>query len=100
MVLVPPMDLLDINMIKISSIFWAKPRFIDPHLVPIGKEYGCGLNISSCGYLDGSGTGFGYNNQTYDSGIGFGFGTRKCRGAENGRGYGIGCENGYHEIRV
>lgn len=86
-------------MIKISSIFWTKPRFTDPYLVPIGKEYGFGLNMSSCGYLDGSGTGFGYNNQTYDSGIGFGFGTRKCRGAENGRGYGIGCENGYHEIR-
>lgn len=87
-------------MIKISSIFWAKPRFIDPHLVPIGKEYGCGDNISSCGYLNGSGTGFGYNNPAYDSGIGFGFGSRKSRGAENGRGYGIGCEDGYHEIGV
>lgn len=87
-------------MIKISSIFWTKSRFIDPYLTPFGKEYGCGLNISSCGYLDGSGTGFGYNNQTYDSGIGFGFGSRKSRGAENGRGYGIGCEDGYHEIGV
>lgn len=85
-------------MIKISSIFWVNPRFIDPYLVPIGKEYGCGLNISSCGYLNGSGTGFGYNNPTYDSGIGFGFGARNF-GDENGCGFGIGCEDGYHEIR-
>lgn len=98
MVLVSLMDLLDINMIKISSIFWTKPRFIDPHLVQIGKEYGCGLNISSCGYLNGSGAGFGYNNPAYDSGIGFGFGVRHY-GDENGCGYGIGCEDGYHEIR-
>lgn len=86
-------------MIKISSIFWVNPRFTDPYLVPIGKEYGCGLNISSCGHLNGSGTGLGYNNPTYDSGIGFGFGVRNF-GDENGCGYGIGCENGYHEIGV
>ena len=86
-------------MIKISSIFWTKSRFIDPYLAPFGKEYGCGLNISSCGYLDGSGTGFGYNNPAYDSGIGFWFGVRSY-GDKNGRGYGIGCEDGYHEIGV
>lgn len=85
-------------MIKISSIFWTKPRFADPYLVPIGKEYGCGLNISSCGCLNGSGTGFGYNNPTYDSGMGFGFGVRNF-GDENGCGFGIGCEDGYREIR-
>lgn len=85
-------------MIKISSIFWVNLRFTDPYLVSIGKEYGCGLNISSCGYLDGSGTGFGYNNPTYDSGMGFGFGVRNF-GDENGCGFGIGCEDGYRKIR-
>lgn len=86
-------------MIKISSIFWTKPRFTDPYLVPFGKEYRFGCSPSSGGYLDGSGTGFGYNNPTYDSGIGFGFGVRNCGGDEHGRGFGIGYEDGYYEIR-